>query len=550
MTPDHPGGFPSMLPALLSRRAADIPDATCLIEAETDQRVTYAQLNDDAGRLAAGLVSLGVEEGDTVATMLPHSVDTYRTWFGLARLGAIEVPIGTRYRGLMLQHILNDSGARVLIIDASFVSALAEVLERGELDALSTVVVRGQTDGEVELTGVSSISIDRLAAAEPTRDQILNFRDPAPHDLAIVIYTSGTTGPSKGVLVPWGQVHATVTGVFPEGTVVPGKVIYGPFPANHIGGRLFPGMGIEYAVPAVIRDTFSASAYWNDVARHGCTTTALVSAMATILWNAEPRDDDAATTLHDVLMNPVIAEYDGFERRFGVRVCTDFNMTETSIPTHSGWEIDDWRSCGRIRQGPPGYHLRIVDGDDNPVAPGQVGELICRTDEPWAMNAGYLGRPEETATAWRNGWFHTSDAFRVDEAGRYYFVDRMKDAIRRRGENVSSFEIEREVLDHPDVVDCAAIGVASELGEEDIKVFVVKRPGSELTAEGLIEQMRAKCAAFMVPRYVEFLDELPRTEATQKVQKAELRARERQRTHYESTPGAAGASHPTPTETP
>lgn len=141
------------------------------------------------------------------------------------------------------------------------------------------------------------------------------------------------------------------------------------------------------------------------------------------------------------------------------------------------------------------------------------------------MNAGYLGRPEETATAWRDGWFHTGDAFRMDAGGRYYFVDRMKDAIRRRGENVSSFEIEREVLDHPDVSECAAIGVRSELGEEDIKVFVVRRPGSDLTAVALLEHVRARCADFMVPQYVEFLEELPRTEATQKVKKSELRAR-------------------------
>jgi crotonobetaine/carnitine-CoA ligase len=201
-------------------------------------------------------------------------------------------------------------------------------------------------------------------------------------------------------------------------------------------------------------------------------------------------------------------------------------MTETSIPLHSGWDFDDWRSCGKARPGPPGYEVRLVDERDVPVAEGETGELVCRTEEPWAMNAGYLGRPEETATAWRNGWFHTGDAFRMDAGGRYYFVDRIKDAIRRRGENVSSFEIEREVLDHPDVNECAAIGVPSELGEEDIKVFVVRRPGSDLTAVALIEHVRGRCADFMVPRYVEFLDELPRTEATQKVKKSELRARE------------------------
>jgi carnitine-CoA ligase len=169
--------------------------------------------------------------------------------------------------------------------------------------------------------------------------------------------------------------------------------------------------------------TFSASAYWADVGRYGCTTTALVSAMVSILLSAPERAGDDENPLQDVLMNPLTPESETFATRFGVRVCTDYNMTETSIPLHSGWDISDWRSCGKVRPGPPGYEVRLVDERDIPVAEGEVGELVCRTEDRWAMNAGYLGRPEETATAWRNGWFHTGDAFRVD-GGRYYFVDR------------------------------------------------------------------------------------------------------------------------------
>ncbi|MCB1246579.1 MAG: AMP-binding protein, partial [Acidimicrobiia bacterium] len=334
---------------------------------------------------------------------------------------------------------------------------------------------------------------------------------------------SGTTGPSKGVLVPWGQVHAVITGVYPEGTLVAGKVLYAPFPSNHIGGRLFPCLGIDQGVPTVIRDSFSASGYWDDIAEYQCTTTALVPAMASILWNAPAAVGDADNTLEDVLMVPIIPEFDDFKRRFGVRICTDYNMTEISVPTHSGWDVSDWRSCGKLRPGYPGYELRIVDEFDNPVETGKVGELICRTEVPWTLNAGYLGRAAETAAAWRNGWFHTGDAFRVDDEGRYYFVDRIKDAIRRRGENVSSFEVEREVLDFPGVVDCAAIGVPSELGEEDIKVFVVTQPGSTVTAEQLIEHVRVNAPNFMVPRYIEFIETLPYTEATMKVRKSELR---------------------------
>lgn len=521
---DRLRGLP-MLPSLLAERARRTRDEVCLIEAESGLTVTYGQLYEDSRRLGAGLAALGVAAGDTVATMLPHCADTYRIWFGLAGLGALEVPVGTRYRGRMLKHIIGDSGARVVIVDDHHVAEVARVLGEHDLPPVNAVVVRGE-GGQPAAAGTAALRLSEVAA-NPADDEAGTWEPLAP-DLAMVLYTSGTTGPSKGVLIPWGQVHATVTGVFPDGTCVPGKVLYGPFPPNHIGGRLFAGLGIQYGIPAVIRDVFSASAYWTDVGRYGCTTTALVSAMVSILLSAPQGAADDENPLRDVLMNPLTPESQTFRTRFGVRVCTDYNMTETSIPLHSGWDVDDWRSCGKVRPGPPGYEVRLVDERDVPVAEGETGELVCRTEERWAMNAGYLGRSQETATAWRNGWFHTGDAFRMDAAGRYYFIDRIKDAIRRRGENVSSFEIEREVLDHPDVSECAAIGVPSELGEQDIKVFVVKRPGSDLTAAALIEHVRGRCADFMVPRYVEFLDDLPRTEATQKVKKSELRARENQ----------------------
>lgn len=516
------------IPAILAARAEHEPGGVCLIEAETDSRITNRALWDDSLRVAGSFAAMDIGKGSTVATMLPHSIDTYRVWFALALLGALEVPIGTRHRGRMLRHILTDSGARVLIIDAEFLPALENALDEEPAAALQTVIVRGARPNSIAPGGVATRSLSELLDATGTEPE-LQFGLPQAHDLAVVIYTSGTTGPSKGVLVPWGQVHATVTGTFPADTFLGEKVVYGPFPPNHIGGRLFASLGIHHGVPAVIRHTFSASVFWPDIEKYHCTTTALVSAMASILLNAPGRPDDSHNHLADVLMVPLIAEFADFASRFGVRICTSFNMTEVSIPIQTGWTIDDWRSCGELRAGFPGYQLRVVDEHDYPLGPGHVGELVCRTDSPWTMNAGYYGRPGESATAWRNGWFHTGDAFRYDELGRYYFVDRAKDAIRRRGENVSSIEVEQEVLDHPDVIACAAIGVPSELSEEDIKVYVVKRQGSDLTEARLVEYIAAKAATFMVPRFVEFVDSLPMTEGTDKVKKAELRERERLR---------------------
>jgi len=520
-----------MTPSLLAQRAVREPDRTCLIEAETDARITYRALYADSVHLAERLAALGVDADSSVATMLPHSIDTYRLWFGLAMLGAVEVPIGTRYRGRMLAHILEDSRATLLIIDAAHLPELRAALRDHSGAVLRTVVVRGAAPGDGQLEGLTVLGLAELGG-DPRGDPAeaaVPPELPAASRIALVLYTSGTTGPSKGVLVPWGQVHATVTGAFPPGTLHADKVIYGPFPPNHVGGRLFACLGIEFGVPTVIRHVFSASAFWTDIERYRCTTAGLVAAMAAILFNAPPRDGEEGTSLEDVLMVPLIPEHREFESRFGVRVCTSFNMTEVSIPIVSGWSVEDWRSCGEVRSGPPGYQVRVVDEDDRPLGPGEVGELVCRTDRPWALNAGYHGRPQETTVAWRNGWFHTGDAFRYDDRGRFYFVDRAKDAIRRRGENVSSFEVEKELLDHEDVVLCAAIGVPSELGEEDIKAFVVTRPGSVLTEAELVAYVATKAASFMVPRYVELVDSLPVTDGTNRVKKAELRELERRR---------------------
>ncbi|MBN9622255.1 MAG: AMP-binding protein, partial [Actinobacteria bacterium] len=418
--------------------------------------------------------------------------------------------------------------AKAIIIDADFLEVLRPVLENEPLPDLRWVVVRGAS-GEVEaLDPREVLTLEEVGRAGETAADGTDSDpwDRAPHELAMVLYTSGTTGPSKGVLVPWGQVGSVAAGVYPEGTHKAGDILYCPFPPNHIGGRLLPAVGIRHGLPVVIRETWSASAFWPEIHRHGCTTTAMVSAMANILWRSPASDTDADNPITNLLLLPVIDEYEQFEERFGLRICTTFNMTEISIATQSGWGIEDPRSCGKARLGPPGYQLRLVDEHDYPVEVGEVGELVVRTDVPWSLNAGYFGRPQQTAEAWRNGWFHTGDAFKCDEEGRYYFVDRMKDAIRRRGENVSSFEVEREVSDHPDVVECAAIGVPAAIGEEDIKVFVVTTPGSELTEAELIEHVGEKCAPFMVPSYVEFVDELPKTEATERVKKAELRTHE------------------------
>jgi crotonobetaine/carnitine-CoA ligase len=235
------------------------------------------------------------------------------------------------------------------------------------------------------------------------------------------------------------------------------------------------------------------------------------------------REDDARNPLRGVTAAPLSPEIEEFKKRFDVKVTTGFGMTEVGGILGSDWEAMNWRSCGKVRRGPPGYEVRLVDEHDQPVADGEFGELIVRTDEPWALNSGYHRMPEKTAEAWRNGWFHTGDVFVRDPDGYFYFVDRLKDCIRRRGENISSMEVEAYVQEHPDVLECAAIGVPSEYSEDEVKICVVAKPGAVFTCAELIEFLTPRMPRFMLPRFVELVGELPKTEATNRIKKAELK---------------------------
>jgi carnitine-CoA ligase len=245
--------------------------------------------------------------------------------------------------------------------------------------------------------------------------------------------------------------------------------------------------------------------------------------MTSLLWSAEPRPDDADNPVRNVLLGPMIPDMEAFERRFGVRVATCYGQTEIGVPVATGWDHGPWATCGRVRQDYPWPDVRLVDEHDEPVPIGEVGEMVVRTREPWALNVGYYKMAEQTATAWRNGWFHTGDAFRCDEDGWFYFVDRMNDAIRRRGENISSFEVENHLIEHPEVIEGAAVGVRTRHGDEEVMaVLVVKDPARFDPAE-LIGFLAARMPRYMVPRYVRVVDDLPRNETTRRVRKHELR---------------------------
>jgi len=319
------------------------------------------------------------------------------------------------------------------------------------------IVLEGEADGEIAGLRLHEASVLTTHGEELPRLS----RDIQPWDLQSIIYTSGTTGPSKGVMSTYAHLYTAGSVSFPFLGADDRCMVN--LPLFHVGGT-----GCVYSMlvrggSIALVESFDTARFWPTVRETGTTTVVLLGVMASFLVKQPPTAQDREHPLRTAIMVPLCEDAEAFSQRFGCDVYTVFNMTEISTPILSGKNPSPLGTCGMPR---PGVEVRIVDDNDCEVTPGTVGELIVRTDAPWAMNHGYFRNPEATAQAWRNGWFHTGDAFRTDAEGRYFFVDRMKDAIRRRGENISSFEVETEVCAHPAVKEAAAVAVPSEHAED------------------------------------------------------------------------------------
>jgi crotonobetaine/carnitine-CoA ligase len=504
-----------VLPHLLSQCARERADGAC-IQDVSGPALSHGEVVDGFLRWAGMLRALGVEPGHTVVNFQPHRLDSYLSWLGIAWLRAIEVPVNTGYRGAMLRYLIENSGARIAIVAECFLDRLADVA--GELDPDLVVLVPDATGPLPELPQRLLDARALIDQADPASD----LEGPAGHDVSSMIYTSGTTGPSKGVPVTWASLRE-IRGILPDDIVPEGCSYYSIYSGFHIAGKAAFYASQLFGRRLVFREVFSATRYWDDVREFRCSFGGLVGSMASMLMAQPEKPDDADNPMVGVIMAPLIPELDEFRRRFDVRVCTAYGMTEIAYVFRSGWNLANNRSCGRLREGPPGYQVKVVNELDEDVGPDRVGELIVRTYDPWIVTGGYFGMPDKSAEAWRNGWFHTGDGFSYDEEGNFYFADRIKDAIRRRGENISSFEVESLVNEHPAILESAAIGVPSEHSEDEVKVIVVLREGETLRPEELIEFLLPRMPRFMIPRFIEFADELPKTEATQRTQKYALR---------------------------
>lgn len=470
---------------------------------------SFRQARDVVRRTAAGLRDLGVRKGDLVNVWLPNSKDNIAVWFAINYLGAVYVPINLAYRGRILEHVIANAGAKLVIVHADLVGRLSETPTAKLTDA---VVIGGPA------VAIGDLKVHDSGALAPATHADVTPPEIAPWETMMVIYTSGTTGPSKGVLVSYLQVLSAIE--IPFGHLKSDDRFLVNLPLFHVSGTGAVIISLITGGSFALVDSFNTSAFWDVVRETGSTSVVLLGVMASFLVKQPPSERDRGHGLRSVMMVPLSEDSQQFNQRFGCDVYTVFNMTEVSSPLFAGPNPGPISSCGTPRAG---VECRLVDENDCEVEPGETGELILRTDRPWAMNHGYLNNPEATTRSWRNGWFHTGDAFRIDENGAYFFVDRMKDAIRRRGENISSFEVENEVCAHPSVREAAAVAVPSEVGEDEVLVAVAPAPGAVIDPEELARFLVARMPYFMAPRYIRVLDDLPKT-PTQKVQKHLLRS--------------------------
>jgi crotonobetaine/carnitine-CoA ligase len=504
-----PAAEACVLRPMLEKWAASQPDKV-FVKVSSAEEVTYRQMRDLTVSAAAGLYRLGVRQGDNVIVWMPNTIDCMRVWFGINWLGATYVPINTAYKGHLLEHVLENAGARIIVAHASLAKLLAEV----ETAKIETVVI---FDGDP--VAIGALEVVASSVLDQRNESKLPDGNVGPWDLQSIIYTSGTTGPSKGVMSSYAHLHA-MSGAEGFYMLAPEDRYMCNLPLFHVGGTI-PVMGmLSRGGSIALVPSFSTEEFWPKIRETETTVVLLLGAMTNFITKRPPGPEDRDHPLKKVVIVPLSEDAPAFAARFGVETYTLYNMTEISTPLVSELNPGKIGSCGRARAG---VELRLVDDHDCEVEPGSVGELIVRSHAPWALNSGYYKNPEATAVAWRNGWFHTGDAFRKDADGTFFFVDRMKDAIRRRGENISSFEVEAEIAAYPLVNEVAVVPVPSEFAEEEVMCVVAPVPGQTIDPKQLLEFLLPRLPHFMVPRYVRIVDALPKT-PTQKIQKHLLRA--------------------------
>ncbi|MDB5424862.1 MAG: putative AMP-dependent synthetase and ligase [Phenylobacterium sp.] len=490
---------------VLYRAVAAVPDKPFLRFPDRDH--TYREVDLASTRLAHALTALGVKAGHTVVTMLDNNVDAVLTWLAANKISAVSVPVNTALRGEFLRHQIADASAAIVICEADYLPRVAAVADR--LPEVKLVLHRGALAEAVDCP----IPVARLDDHRGTDESPIPVPG-NPSALAALIYTAGTTGPSKGCMLSTNYMCNLARQQLRAAPAGPDDVLWTPLPLFHLNA-LSTGIISTMMVTGTIAFSprFSVSGFWPDIERTGATVVSILGAMGNLLAGAA--DDEAMARcfgqVHTVRGNPFSEHMKTtWRERFGAKHVgsNGYGLTEAAVVTSlPGGEYAAPGSSGKRI---PDFDVRIFDDNDHEVPPGQSGEIVVRPLKPDIMFQGYWRRPEDTLKIMRNMWLHTGDIGKFDEDGFFYFVDRKKDYLRRRGENISSFEMEAAFLSHPDIEECAVHAVPSPVGEDDVKVTAKLKPGAKITEEELCRWAVTQVPYYAVPRYIEFRDSLPR----------------------------------------
>lgn len=468
---------------------------------------TYADIDRASTQLARGLMELGVKKGDTVASILDNNLEAVLTWFAINKAGAISVPVNTAYKGEFLKHQLNDCGAKVIVAEADYAQRITEI-EAG-LASATTLLQRGG-----EPVGCARLAVYALSAvSDPCTDPLPDVNEPT--DLAMLIYTAGTTGPSKGCMISHNYVCNLGRQVVETEGRTSDDCNWTALPLFHLnatGGTILSCMFVGARVAIFPR--FSVSRFWGDIQRSGATIASLLGSMVTFLAEAEDNEASRACygQLHTVRGSPFPAALQKkWKERFGVKTAgsNSYGLTEAARVV-TGLPGDTAAPPGSSGRANADFDVRIFNEDDNELPHGTPGEIVIRPRRPHVMFEGYWNRPADTLKIMRNMWLHSGDIGKFDEQGYFYFVDRKKDYLRRRGENISSFEVETGFRAHPDIADVAVHAVFSESGEDDVKATIVLKDGALITEHEMCAWAIQRLPYFAIPRYFEFRTDLPR----------------------------------------
>ncbi|MFN7645451.1 MAG: AMP-binding protein [Burkholderiales bacterium] len=499
---------------VIAEKAARIPERIFLRWQGREWR--YAELERMTNRYANGFAALGVRHGDRVALMMPNCPELLWALWGLGKLGAVAVALNTAAKGDMLRYFVAQSDASCLVVDDEWVDRVREVC--AQLPEVTRYVMRG--DASLEVPGARTVRFGTLDSDDETRPPL----DAVRHDdTQTIVYTSGTTGPSKGVMCPQSQGHGIGRALTLDYGYTPDDVLYACLPLFHVNALWYSCYAALWADATVaLSPRFSATRFWDEIRESRATQFNSLGAMTNIILQLPPGPQDRDHRVRQAMLVPMTKDLPArFLERYGIRSTSLFAMSENyAVTTYVPDDRPDKAgSAGHPRDA---SLLRIVDDDGRELPAGEVGEILMKPLQPGTMMKGYYAMPEATASAFVDGWFCTGDRGCVDADGYLWFVDRKKEAIRRRGENISAYEVELILSRHPAVLEVAAVPVPSEMSEDEVMVYVVVRLGHAVTEAEIVRFAAGRMSYFMVPRFVAFIDALPKT-ATEKIEKYKLK---------------------------